>query len=243
VTTAKIADTNVTTAKLADGAVTLAKIAASIIDSTRIKDGGVGLQDLAPNSVNSAKIQDGSVAAVDLATNSVTTIKIADANVTTAKIAANAIDSTKIVDKGVGYSDLTTAGASNGQVLKYNGTTWRPAPDNSGITVAGTPTAGQYLYFDGAAWIPKSIPTGSEANFSVFTVSREFIGNYILPNGYTSTSHVYGVAAPGCYVGTIYYNTYRIAFVSASRIAVFAVSPLDVEYVCVGDITLTASRL
>jgi hypothetical protein len=43
--------------------------------------------------------------------------------------------------------DVDTTGATNGQVLKYNGTIWTPSAD-SGIT--GTGTSGQVAYFTGA---------------------------------------------------------------------------------------------
>jgi hypothetical protein len=102
-------------------------------------------------------------------------------SVATANIANDAVDSTKIRDKGVGYGDLTTAGATNGSVLKYNGTSWRAGKDDAGITevkgergvvvttagataTVGLPTgteARQTLIWDGSAWAvgPKMLIT------------------------------------------------------------------------------------
>lgn len=90
VTTVKILDANVTTAKLADNAVTSVKITDANVITT--------------------KIADANVTAAKLATDSVTTIKIVDANVTTAKIAALAITDAKVND--VAYSKITGAPSS-----------------------------------------------------------------------------------------------------------------------------------
>lgn len=94
VTTAKIANANVTTAKLSDGSVTTAKIA----------DGNVTATKLADSAVSAAKINDGAV----------TADKIADSSVTTAKIAAGAVTADKIAEGALytyGTDDLT-AGSS-----------------------------------------------------------------------------------------------------------------------------------
>ncbi len=56
-----------------------------------------------------------------------------------AGIEANAIDSTKIRNAGISVLDIGVNGASNGQVLKYNGTQWAPAADdNTGTNLTFT---------------------------------------------------------------------------------------------------------
>lgn len=80
VTTAKIADLNVTTAKLADTAVT------------------------------TAKITDLNVTTGKLADNAVTTAKITDLNVTTAKLANDAVTAAKLADTTVSAGSYTNAG-------------------------------------------------------------------------------------------------------------------------------------
>lgn len=79
VPTAGIGDLQVTTGKLADGAVTTAKVTA--LDTAAYAD----------SSVTTAKINDGAVTADKLGANSVTTAKITDGNVTTAKIDDGAV--------------------------------------------------------------------------------------------------------------------------------------------------------
>ena len=72
---------------------------------------------IADNGVNSSKIADGSIAVSDLANSSITNDKIANGAVSGAKIAQ--------------------AGATTGQALKWNGTNWVPATDETG---SGNPT-------------------------------------------------------------------------------------------------------
>ena len=55
------------------------------------------------------------------------------------QIIANAITTNEIANGAVTGSKISTAGASNGQVLKYNGSIWAPAADLGGLTnTAGT---------------------------------------------------------------------------------------------------------
>jgi hypothetical protein len=139
------ANANATT--IGDGKVTNVKIATGAVDSIKIASNAIKTVHINNNAVTSAKIADGTIVAADLADGAVTSAKILDGTIATADIAANAIDSTKIKDKGVGYGDLTTAGATSGQVLKYNGTAWMPAADlndnttytaSTSITLSGT---------------------------------------------------------------------------------------------------------
>jgi hypothetical protein len=129
VTTAKITDLNVTTAKIADSAITSAKIAdlgiatGDIADlaitSGKIADGAVGttkIDDLsvtegklAPNAVTSAKIADGTIVAGDLADGAVTSAKILDGTIVNADINASAaIDKTKISGTAITAADTGT---------------------------------------------------------------------------------------------------------------------------------------
>jgi len=82
--TAGIGDLQVTTGKLADGAVTTAKVTA------------LATAAYADSSVTTAKINDGAVTADKLGAGSVTTAKLLDANVTTDKLANAAVTYTKI---------------------------------------------------------------------------------------------------------------------------------------------------
>ncbi|MEO6037150.1 MAG: hypothetical protein ABIQ93_01975, partial [Saprospiraceae bacterium] len=80
-----------------------------------------------PNAVGSPEIADNAVGSSEISANAVTSIKISNGAVTAAK--------------------LDNMGASNGQVIKWNGIAWAPATDQSGslnltsgngITITGT---------------------------------------------------------------------------------------------------------
>jgi hypothetical protein len=87
-------------------------------DATLAGNGTAGIPlKVADNGILSAKIADATIAAADLANNAVTTDKILAGAVTGAKIAQ--------------------AGATSGQALKWNGTTWAPAADATGGSSSG----------------------------------------------------------------------------------------------------------
>ncbi len=91
ITTVKITDANVTTAKLADNAVTTVKLT----------DANVTAAKLADNAVTTSKITDANVTTAKLASSAVTTAKIADANVTTAKLADTTVTTAKIANSAI----------------------------------------------------------------------------------------------------------------------------------------------
>ena len=133
-------DTNagddITTATQANGDVS------GPFSNLQIKANAVTSAEIADNAVGTSEIIDGSVTSAELAANAVTTVKIADGAVITAKLADNSVTSVKIVDGTISTVDIANQaitgakiddmGAANGQVLKWNGTTWAPAADDSG---------------------------------------------------------------------------------------------------------------
>jgi hypothetical protein len=100
------------TTELADNAVTTSKITDNAVLTSKIADNAVTTSKIADNAVTSGKIADGAVGTLELANNAVTTAKISNGAVTAVK--------------------LDNMGATSGQVLKWNGTTWAPAADQSG---------------------------------------------------------------------------------------------------------------
>jgi len=80
-------------------------------------------ESVADNSITSAKIADGAIANADLGSNSVTSAKIADATIAAADLTANSVTTEKINAGAVTGAKIAQAGATNGQVLKWNGTT------------------------------------------------------------------------------------------------------------------------
>lgn len=146
ITSTKLADNSVTTAKILDASVTSSKLAAGVIP-TSLPPSGTASGDLTGSYPNPT-INAGAVTSTKLADNSVTTAKIVDASVTSSKLAAGVIP-TSLPPNGTAGGDLggsypsptvnrilgvpvNNTGLSSGMVLKYNGTQWAPATDNTG---------------------------------------------------------------------------------------------------------------
>jgi hypothetical protein len=147
VNTNKLADNSVTTEKIVDGSVTLAKLGPDVILGSGGNPTGPAGGDLAGTYPNPS-INNSAITSIKLADNSVTTNKILDASVTSAKLAAGVIP-TSLPPNGTAGGDLsgsypnpsinkiqgvnvTTTGATLGQVLKFDGTNWVPGTDNTG---------------------------------------------------------------------------------------------------------------
>ncbi len=147
ITTNKLADNSVTTSKVVDGSITMAKLGPDVIFGSGGSPSGPAGGDLSGSYPNPG-INNGVITSTKLADNSVTTSKIVNASVTSAKLAAGVIP-TSLPPNGAAGGDLTGAypnptlnkiqgvnvtatGATNGQVLKFNGTSWIPGTDNTG---------------------------------------------------------------------------------------------------------------
>ncbi len=102
-----------------------------------------------------------------LALGSVTSTKLATNAVATANIAAGAVDDSKIAN--VAPSKILQSSATNGQILKWNGTVWAPAADNVGGGGAPTLNPGQIIVGDGS--------TNSAATISQDAVLNSTNGN------------------------------------------------------------------
>ncbi len=123
---------DITTATQANGDVS------GPFSNLQIKANAVTGAEIADNAVGSTEITDGSVTSAELAANSVTTVKIADGAVTSAKIADGTIITADLANQAVTGDKIDDMNAANGQVLKWNGTTWAPAADaTSNINVLG----------------------------------------------------------------------------------------------------------
>lgn len=102
-----------------------------------------GTVSLADGGVTTVKLADAGITTVKIADNNITSAKILDGTVTTGDLADGAITDIKV--SAVAPGKITQAGATTGQTLKWNGTSWTPQADNTGSgTVTGI-TAGTGL--------------------------------------------------------------------------------------------------
>lgn len=116
--TAAYADSSVTTLKIADGAITAVKIAADSITASQIAPSAIGASELADNAVDTASIQALAVTEAKLADGVVTTNKLGDLAVTNAKIAASTITYGKLnlADGSVPGAKITSDSITNAQI-------------------------------------------------------------------------------------------------------------------------------
>lgn len=116
VSTAKIQDGAVTSAKIADGTIATADIADGAITTAKILDGTIATADIADGAINSAKILDGTIATADIADGAINSAKILDGTIVDGDISASAaISKSKLasaVQTSLGLADSAVQPAS-----------------------------------------------------------------------------------------------------------------------------------
>jgi hypothetical protein len=205
------------------------------INSVKILDGTIVSADIANNAVNSAKIQDGSIVTADLANNAVSVDKLGSLAVSTAKIQDNAVTTAKIGNGAVTGAKIAQGGAVSGQVIKWNGTEWLPANDNTGNGELNLPYAGNCSSIDMALNITNSSGGGikgkassGSASYSVGIsgVSEATEGRGVYASGYKGIEahgEKYGVF--GRVTGDLGYGVQGLAE-SSSSYGVFGFAPI-----------------
>ncbi len=91
-----------------------------------------------------------------------TVISVANGGITTSKIADNAVATDKIADEAITGSKIAQMGALTNQVLKWNGTVWAPANDETGSGGSGVNsiTAGSGLTGGGTGDVTIAVDDG-----------------------------------------------------------------------------------
>lgn len=132
--------------------------------------------------------------------NTVSTPKLQDAAVTSAKLADNAVSTSKILNSAVTLGKIDPTGASNGQVITYNGTnlSWQTPPGGGlSLPYSGSANAG------GASQAALSISNtaSSGANYGIFGSSASPAGTGIYGTGnygvFGITSSIIGAGTYG----------------------------------------------
>ncbi len=150
VTSAKIASNAVTSTEIANNAVNTAQLANDAVTAPKIDDMGATSGQVmqyngsswAPATPTTGSIYTAgsgvSISGSNVITSTlgtdISTTEIQNNAVTTAKIATNAVTSTEIANDAVTAPKIDDMGASSGQVLKWSGSSWAPAADNTGVS-------------------------------------------------------------------------------------------------------------
>lgn len=143
----------------ADGAVTTAKIAASAVTSAKIADATIVAGDLADGAVTSAKILDGTIATADLADGAVTSAKIADGTIATGDLADSAVTSAKIADGTIVDADVSASAAISPTKIAENRITFSNedavvAASTAHLSQIGTMSAARTVTLPAANAVP-----------------------------------------------------------------------------------------
>ena len=213
VATSMIADNAVTSAKIADGTIVASDLSAmgategqvmKWIGSSWQPSVDMGITDV---TAGGGLLRDGAGTTV-----SPYTLGIANNGVTTSMIADDAVTSAKIADGTIAASDLSSMGATEGQVMKWIGSSWQPSFDmgiisvsgDNGITVTNSITApvvslpsgtkGQTLVHNGTTWVAETPKKLSH----VWITNTSTANNSVTANGYNDV-YVWSDLQPGLY--------------------------------------------
>ncbi len=162
-------------------------------------------------SYNDLQIKPNAVGSPEIADNAVGNSELGDNAVGSAEISANAVTSGKISNGAVTAAKLDNMGATNGQVIKWNGTAWAPAADQSGsinltsgtgITISGT-APNLTITNSGDTNASDDITTSSTANgdvtgaFSNLQLKADVVGTTELTNSAVETANLANKAVTG----------------------------------------------
>jgi hypothetical protein len=180
--TAAYADGSISTVKIADGAVTTAKLATDSVTATQIAPSAVGASELADNAVDTAAIQ----------ALAVTDAKLAGGAVTTAKLGDLAVTNDKIAEATIAYSKLNLA---NGSVPGA-----KIATDSITATQIGASAVGTSELADGSVTTDKlgsgAVTAGKIATDSITTdqIAPNAVGASELADNAVDTAAIQGLA-------------------------------------------------
>lgn len=155
ITTAKLADNAVTSAKikpsavgtsqLADGAVTTAKIANGSITQNHLQIDSVGYPQIIDGSIDSTKVKDASIPGGKLMEQTLTTRELQPRSVTTDILADNSVTTNKIVDGAVTEAKLAPSSVATEKLQDLCVTTPKiadQAVDTTKLNTGGDPGGG-----------------------------------------------------------------------------------------------------
>ena len=149
VTTAKLANEAVTTAKIDDGAVTTAKVATGAIGSAALASNAVVAGKIAAGAVTGAKIASGAVGSAQIANGAVIAAKVASGAIGSTALGAGAVTAAKIASGAVGSAALASDAVTSAKIADDAVTSAKIADDAVGVAALNI-SAGSNITFSTA---------------------------------------------------------------------------------------------
>jgi trimeric autotransporter adhesin len=145
---------------------------------------------IAANAITSAEITDGTVTSADITDATITSTDITNATITATDIASETITSANILNGTIAAADLNSMSATNGQVLKYNGTTWAPAADDAGTGSTPTLSNGQILTGNGTTNAAAALSGDATLNAGVLTIAANAVNSGKISDGSITSADI-----------------------------------------------------
>ncbi len=199
VTTAKITANAVTSNEIATGAVTAPKIDQMGATSGQVMQyngtawapatptggttytAGSGVAISGTNAISATLGTD--IATGEIQNNAVTTAKIATNAVTSTEIANNAVNTAQLANDAVTAPKIDQMGATSGQVIKWSGSAWAPAADNTG---SASYTAGSGINISGSNAISSTLGT----DIATAEIQNDAVTNAKIANNAVNTAQL-----------------------------------------------------
>ena len=196
------------TNSISDDAITTAKLPNDAVTSAKIADDTIATANMADDAITSAKIADGTIATANLADDAVTSAKIDDGTIATANIADDAVGNTKL-DLAANYAFTgTVTGAGSITTANSGGVS---VSGSAAATFTGLPSGIKRIFVNfygvsGGTDTGALIRLGTSSGF--VTSGYGSRSNYGTGGGSSDTSgfYVYGTESGNALNGTVVIN-------------------------------------
>ncbi|MBN1656954.1 MAG: hypothetical protein JXA93_01060 [Anaerolineae bacterium] len=191
ITTAKLANDAVTSAKIPTGAVGSDEVADNSLTAADLAADSVGSSEVAAGAVGSSEVADNSLTATDLAAGSVGSSEVSDNSLTASDLAAGSVGSSEVSDNSLTNSDLGEGSVRSSEVYNNSLT----ADDLAANSVTGSELASGAVTHTHAPSLIRSVNGDSrEIQYGTGCIGTTLSGGFYyaditLPESFANTNY------------------------------------------------------